>query len=898
MVVVVVVVLVVGVVIKRLREDDWQRKKESGNPFPSSSPSPRVHVEMTERFHSGNTPEFSRQHAVANGSQGGTVQDTLDPIYNYSQASGASGISGLSDSDMYVSNPPSPAVSSICREGNELDSFENPDQIQPIFSLPDQPEFDDQPPYNDQRLFDNDHPSFNEQPSFSYPYSQSSTSTFGIRKLLACDGVPDYSGGFDPMEHSSSFPLGGDQPSSLTVPRHTRRESGSSDHTVQSHHSDKTHTTHHSDKTHTTQYSNHSSKSRESRKSESRYQTHGSYPYLDEDTGSQYSGGRHNGSYCSGSHTQLVRDRTPRRKSPSPHRNQRSSQSRSRSPNPRPSVASGPLTQHKLFLRNAGHYHSQRINSSDLTYLPEPIPMRTSHSDEHVKCIPPSNMPRQYRTPQPDPWDKFQVHQDEYQPPHTDYQPPPSDHQPPSPPPESTGHVAEAGEKEGVEIIDEFLLMTFGCLLHQENCQIPRCPCKKVKERFRHFLPQARVYKQREAEKVIEEDSRGEFDASDRKGQMRLSLMSQNLNEEIHPHYHMTSRSHICQSHGMKKVLQRRRSRSMDLTPVAEHPESTTTPGMHFPEGMRSVACATTPGLLIPEGGKRVICSNLFSPAVTPSGEQFRILSPTTPNLTQPPLLLREVSLSADNIPSLCLNDCPITGTPLGHHFGNHMLGGAKSFPDTQRRWSDSVSKPSEQLPPLEEQSSVSTEDGQGSARLISQESSSSVQTTSTQSSTQSSKSDDNSVFSSLDGITRGKDYDAQVSSSTASTTESMNRDVAHNHQKLMLSSKSFSTPPLTNHVLSNESGYGTAGDSTDLETNSLRLRQPPKDLQLSPSRIKKSQSMPREATTFIASQAVTREGKKLLAPHNGHRRTGSNSSHGSHTSHQSNGSTITETLC
>ena len=889
--VVVVAILVVRVVIKR-RGDDCQGKKESGNPFPSSSP--HVHVEMTERFHSGNTPEFSRQHAVANGSQAGTVQDTLDPIYNYSQASGASGISGLSDSDMYVSNPPSPAVSSICREDNELDSFENSDQIQPAFPLPDQPEFDDQPPYNGQHLFSNDHPSFNGQPSFSYPHSQSSVSTFGIRKLLAYDAPSDYSGGFDELEHSSSFPgpLGGGQPSSLTVPRCMRCESGSSEHTVQS---DKTHTTHHSnhsDKTHTTQYSNLSTKSRESRKSESHYQRHGSHPYLDEDTGSQYSGSRHNGSYYSGNHTQPVRDRTPCRKSPSPHRKQRSSQSRSRSPNPRPNVNSGLSIQQELSLRNVGHYQSQRINSSDLTYLPEPIPMRTSRSDEHIKRIPPNSMQRQYQTPQPDPWAKFQVHRDEYQPPHTDYQSPPSDHQPPSPPSENTDHVSETGEKEGVEIIDEVLLITFGCLLHQENCHIPRCPCKKVKERFRHLLPQARIYKQREAEKVIEEDSRGEFDASDRKGQMRLSLMSQNLNEEIHPHYHITSRSHICQSRGMKKVLQRRRSRSMDLTPVAEHPESTSTPSMHFPEGMRSVACATTPGLLIPEGGRKVICSSLFSPAVTPSGEQFRILSPTTPSATQAPVVLHEVSLSADNIPALCLNDCPITGTPLGQHFGNRMLGGARSFPDTQRRWSDSVSKPSEQLPPLEEQSSVSTEDGRGSARLISQESSSSVQTTSTQSSTQSSKSDNNSVFSSLDGITKGRDYDAQVSSSTASTTGSVNRDVAHNHQKLMLSNKSFSTPS------SNESGYGTAGDSTDLETNSLRLRQPPKDLRLSPAQIKKSQSMPREATTIITSQAMTHEGKKLLAPRNGHRRTGSTSSHSSHTSHHSNGSIITETLC
>ena len=114
---------------------------------------------------------------------------------------------------------------------------------------------------------------------------------------------------------------------------------------------------------------------------------------------------------------------------------------------------------------------------------------------------------------------------------------------------------------------------------------------------------------------------------------------------EEHPHYKYCPwrrKFDIHQSRGMTRVLQRKHSRSVDLTPVVEQPESN----------------ATTPAVF-PEAAKGLIPSRLFSPAITPSGEQFRVLSPTTPSVTQPPVLLREVSLSADNLPSLCLNDCP-----------------------------------------------------------------------------------------------------------------------------------------------------------------------------------------------------------------------------------------------
>ena len=116
------------------------------------------------------------------------------------------------------------------------------------------------------------------------------------------------------------------------------------------------------------------------------------------------------------------------------------------------------------------------------------------------------------------------------------------------------------------------------------------------------------------------------FDPSGRRQEMRISLTSQDI---LHPPYHMSSCSYICQSEGRQRFLQRRRSRSVDLTPVMKLPES----------------CATTPGVAIPDRAKGLFCGHMFSPAMTPTDEPFRVLSP--------------ISLSADNLPTLCLNDYP-----------------------------------------------------------------------------------------------------------------------------------------------------------------------------------------------------------------------------------------------
>ena len=228
--------------------------------------------------------------------------------------------------------------------------------------------------------------------------------------------------------------------------------------------------------------------------------------------------------------------------------------------------------------------------------------------------------------------------------------------EPPQPPPPTAA--------ESPQIMDSILLEAVGCLMHQENCLIAQCPCREVKTRFKHIIPQTRVHIEQEAARVMEDLQSGNFDPTDRRQQMRLSLSSQNFSPEIHAHYHMTSRSHIRQTGtGMNhsKCVQRRRSKSIDLTPVMEQPERSR---------------ATTADVVIPDSAEELLCGSTFSLAVTPSYKTLRILSPSIPSAgpLASPVLLREISLSADNLPALCLNDCPMTTIPL-MHLGNRPLG-------------------------------------------------------------------------------------------------------------------------------------------------------------------------------------------------------------------------------
>ena len=449
--------------------------------------------------------------------------------------------------------------------------------------------------------------------------------------------------------------------------------------------------------------------------------------------------------------------------------------------------------------------------------------------------------------------------------------PPYSHHFHHSPPP-AQSRLSNEPDGEGKEIIDEVLLMAVGCLMHQERCQIPNCPCRRVKERFQHILPQTRQHMQKEADQVVEEMQSGNFDPTSRRQQMRISLSSQNFSKDIHAHYHMTSRSHIRTSDGKEKFIQRRRSKSMDLTPVMEQPEP----------------CAATPaGVMLPDIARGVLCGPAFSPAVTPAGETIRVLSPTTPAMSTitPAVLLREISLSADNLPSLCLNDCPMATTPL-MQLGNRPLGSAVKSP---LQWSASSStKPT---PVSQYKADPVPIKGRPTERFDSQDSSSSVQTSTTHSSSQSGRSEGTSVFDDYKG------YDAQISTSTAST-DPLEDSIRRKQFQLRGKQDEILEHPL--EMLHVDSGYGTNGDITDGETSLTRSRAPPSDLQLSPPSVPAKQKKPVAKEQPKHLHPTTSVSKPVV-------RRGSTSSHGSHTSHlsvgshishASDGSITTETLC
>ena len=154
-------------------------------------------------------------------------------------------------------------------------------------------------------------------------------------------------------------------------------------------------------------------------------------------------------------------------------------------------------------------------------------------------------------------------------------------------------------------ITDDVIQTVLSCLLHTSNCQIPNCPCKLVQLRYRELLQK--------------QDTLGiNIYPRECKSQPRVTLSSQNLNSEAYPHYHLTSRK----SQVTIPLLQRKRSKSCDLTPVPQ---------------------AATAGY--------------------PEEKQF-YHDPAYKGC-KPPLLFRKKSISAGSIPALCLNDCPFTPTPV-----------------------------------------------------------------------------------------------------------------------------------------------------------------------------------------------------------------------------------------
>ena len=169
--------------------------------------------------------------------------------------------------------------------------------------------------------------------------------------------------------------------------------------------------------------------------------------------------------------------------------------------------------------------------------------------------------------------------------------------------------------------------------MHRWNCQILNCPCKLVQERYRElFWQHPRYHTHEHAAELCKRECGPNTDPGEQKHQLHLTLSSQNLTDDTYPHYRLTKKSHICRVIP-KPPLVRQRSRSSNPTPSHEFTSL--------------VAPADAVAAPFSE------CSEVDGFYSDPAYEDYK------------PPFLRGISISADNIPALCVNDCPLTPTPL-----------------------------------------------------------------------------------------------------------------------------------------------------------------------------------------------------------------------------------------
>lgn len=217
-------------------------------------------------------------------------------------------------------------------------------------------------------------------------------------------------------------------------------------------------------------------------------------------------------------------------------------------------------------------------------------------------------------------------------------------------------------------------------LMHNRNCQIPGCCCYKVREIMENRGYRPAPYDSPEMGSISSSGTSGSCssrgprvhhhqsstdsdsdycsgnDRRSRPPNLKLLREDHNRNPNLHPHYHLTTKSYLRRV-GTQHTVDHRRSKSLsDLTPVAEMPETVTpakTPvvGGSIRQDTPVYDCKPTLSEDVTEQTARDDCT--YHPGH--------------------PALLREISISADNIPALCLNDCPFTPSPLKE--GREQLG-------------------------------------------------------------------------------------------------------------------------------------------------------------------------------------------------------------------------------
>lgn len=220
-------------------------------------------------------------------------------------------------------------------------------------------------------------------------------------------------------------------------------------------------------------------------------------------------------------------------------------------------------------------------------------------------------------------------------------------------------------------ISNSTLLHVMTCLMHNKDCEINGCPCKQIQHHLSHLeasnvpLQQKKSPERRSrrpTELPCSSSTESDSDVPSRRAGMRLKLT-----DKLHPHYHLSSHSHKIGA--ASTVETHRRSRSMsDLTPITETREALSP----------QVGGAIKPGTPI-HCGNMLGEESIDDPYMGPTKEELLQQSAVTPHFKPSPPLLREISLSSDNLPVLCLNSCLLQlNSPSPNRRRGRSLGDSK----------------------------------------------------------------------------------------------------------------------------------------------------------------------------------------------------------------------------
>ena len=229
-------------------------------------------------------------------------------------------------------------------------------------------------------------------------------------------------------------------------------------------------------------------------------------------------------------------------------------------------------------------------------------------------------------------------------------------------PPTNAPFPNEDSNNPPKKVTDDTIEKVLDSLMHNRNCAIPNCICFSARQLYK-----SKVASKRKPASTVQYQSSSSSDSDSaigKRSRLFLPLSSQDA-PTLHPHFHPSMKPRA-RSTNIRHKLTRKRSKSLDLTPVPEvSPTKAPKVGGSLVAG--TPVCGAPPSIedaiaqeerLSPVKGETMtLGQNTFSAA---SAQRYSpsMLDCVDPNLN------RLNSLSADDLPTLCLNDCPLANTP------------------------------------------------------------------------------------------------------------------------------------------------------------------------------------------------------------------------------------------